>query len=70
MSGAGGTVGPDLNETRGITRYQNKTFLKSFIRKASAYRRTKMPDFEDLEPSELDELMAYFDHMSELAGTK
>lgn len=70
MSGAGGTVGPDLNEPRGITRYQKKPFLKSFIRKASSYRRTKMPDFDDLEPDELNDLMAYFDHMSNLAGTK
>ena len=70
MSGAGGTLGPDLNEPRGITRYQNKSFLKSFIRKASSYRHTKMPDFDDLKPSELADLMSYFDHMSNLAGTK
>ncbi len=70
ISGAGGTVGPDLNEPRGITRYQKKPFLKSFIRKASSYRRTKMPDFDDLGPSELNDLMSYFDHMSNLAGTK
>ncbi len=70
MSGAGGTVGPDLNEPRGITRYQRKPFLRDFIRKASSFRRTKMPDFDDLEPAELDDVMAYFDHMSALAGTK
>jgi mono/diheme cytochrome c family protein len=70
MSGAGGTVGPDLNAPRGITRYQRKSFLKAFIRKASSFRNTKMPDFDDLEPGELNDLMAYFDHMSELAGTK
>lgn len=70
ISGAGGTVGPDLNEPRGITRYQRRPFLKSFIRKASSFRRTKMPDFDDLDPVELDALLAYFDHMSNLAGTK
>ncbi len=70
MSGAGGTVGPDLNEPRGVTRYQRKSFLKAFIRKASSFRRTKMPDFDDLSSSELNDLMAYFDHMSALAGTK
>lgn len=70
MSGAGGTVGPDLNEPRGITRYQRKSFLKPFIRKASSFRRTKMPDFDDLSKDELDDLMAYFDHMTALAGTK
>ncbi|MBI4061873.1 MAG: cytochrome c [Elusimicrobia bacterium] len=70
MNGDGGTVGPDLNAPRGITRYQDKRFLKPFIRKASSYRRTKMPDFEDLGPAELNELMAYFDHMSDISGTK
>lgn len=70
MSGAGGTVGPDLNEPRGITRYQKKSFLKAFIRKASSFRRTKMPDFDDLSDAELKDLMSYFDHMSGLAGTK
>lgn len=70
MSGAGGTLGPDLNAPRGITRYQKKSFLKSFIRKASSYRHTKMPDFDDLDPADLDDLMSYFDHMSALAGTK
>ena len=67
---AGGTLGPDLNEPRGITRYQKKSFLKSFIKKASSFRRTKMPDFDDLSSSELNDLMSYFDHMSRLAGTK
>lgn len=70
MSGAGGTLGPDLNEPRGITRYQKKSFLKSFIKKASSFRRTKMPDFDDLQPDELNDLFSYFDHMSRLAGTK
>ena len=70
MNGAGGTVGPDLNEPRGITRYQGKSFLKSFIKKASSFRNTKMPDFDELQSSDLNDLMAYFDHMSKLAGTK
>ncbi|MDD5305478.1 MAG: cytochrome c [Elusimicrobia bacterium] len=70
MSGAGGTLGPDLNEPRGITRYQKKSFLKPFIRKASSYRRTKMPDFDDLQPDDIDDLISYFKHMTNLAGTK
>lgn len=70
MGGDGGTVGPDLNSPRGITRYQKKSFLKRFIRKASSFRRTKMPDFDELSDDELDDLMAYFDHMTRLAGTK
>lgn len=70
MSGDGGTVGPDLNAPRGITRYQKKPFLKAFIKRASSFRHTKMPDFDELSPSELNDLMSYFDHMSALAGTK
>lgn len=70
ISGAGGTVGPDLNEPRGVTRYQRKSFLKKFIKKASSFRRTKMPDFDELESGDLSDLMSYFDHMSELHNTK
>ena len=70
MSGDGGTVGPDLNAPRGITRYQSKSFLKSYIKRASSFRHTKMPDFDELENFELNELMSYFDHMTHLAGTK
>jgi len=70
MSGAGGTVGPDLNEPRGITRYQNKSFLKAYIKKASSFRHTKMPDFDELSSRELKDLMSYFDHMTRLADTK
>ena len=70
ISGDGGTVGPDLNAPRGVTRYQRRSFLKSFIKQASSFRHTKMPDFGELEPSELNDLLAYFDHMSELHGTK
>lgn len=70
MSGAGGTLGPDLNEPRGVTRYHRKSFLKAYIRKASSFRRTKMPDFDELERRDLNDLMAYFNHMTELAGTK
>ena len=70
MSGQGGSVGPDLNEPRGITRYHDKKELKAYIRKASSFRHTKMPDFEDLASSDLDDLIAYFDFMSVQAGTK
>lgn len=70
ISGDGGTLGPDLNAPRGVTRYQKRSFLRAFIKQASSFRRTKMPDFGELEKSELDDLLAYFDHMSELHGTK
>lgn len=70
MNGQGGSVGPDLNEPRGITRYHDKDHLKAYIHRASAFRHTKMPDFDELEPRELDDLMAYFDFLSVQSGTK
>lgn len=70
MSGQGGEVGPDLNEPKGVTRFHSKRHLKAYIKKASAFRHTKMPDFDELTGDELSDLMVYFDHMSELAGTK
>jgi mono/diheme cytochrome c family protein len=70
MSGQGGSVGPDLNEPRGITRYHDKKELKAYIHQASSFRHTKMPDFDELTPRDLDDLMAYFDFMSVQAGTK
>jgi mono/diheme cytochrome c family protein len=48
MSGQGGSVGPDLNEPRGITRYRSKRELKAYIHKPSSFRHTKMPDFDEL----------------------
>ena len=70
ISGQGGSVGPDLNEPRGITRYHDKSHLKEYIHRASAFRHTKMPDFDELERRDLDDLMAYFDFISVQAGTK
>lgn len=70
MSGDGGSVGPDLNEPRGVTTYHDEKHLKEYIRRASAFRHTKMPDFDELEPKDLDDLMAYFDFMTVQAGTK
>ncbi len=70
MSGHGGSVGPDLNAPRGITSYHEKARLKEYIRHASSFRRTQMPDFDRLEPKDLDDLTAYFDFMAVKAGTK
>ncbi|MDE2142703.1 MAG: cytochrome c, partial [Elusimicrobia bacterium] len=70
MNGQGGSVGPDLNEPRGITRYHEKSELKEFIHRASSFRHTKMPDFDELTPRDLNDLMAYFDFLSVQSGTK
>ena len=70
MSGQGGSVGPDLNEPRGITSYHDKKHLKAYIHKASEFRHTRMPDFDALTKRDLDDLMAYFDFIAVQAGTK
>lgn len=70
VNGAGADVGPDLNEPRSITSYHNKKFLKAYILQASAFRRTKMPDFAEMTPDDLDDLMSYFDHMGALTHAK
>ena len=70
MSGQGGSVGPGLNEPRGVTRYHDKKELKAYIHKASEFRHTKMPDFDELTSQDLDDIIAYFDFMSVQAGTK
>ena len=70
VNGAGADVGPDLNEPRGITSYHNKKYLKAYILQPSAFRHTKMPDFGELTPDDLNDLMSYFDHMNVLARAK
>lgn len=70
ISGQGGSVGPDLNEPKGITTYHDKKHLKAFIHRASEFRHTKMPDFDELEAKDLDDLMAYFDFIAVQNGTK
>ena len=70
VSGDGGTLGPDLNAPRGITRYQSRKFLRAFIRKPSSFRRTKMPDFDELSDRDLKDILAYFDHMTAQAATE
>jgi len=70
INGQGGSVGPDLNEPRGVTSYHAKKSLKAYIRKASEFRHTKMPDFDDLSARDLDDLMTYFDFIAVQSGTK
>ena len=65
MSGQGGSVGPDLNEPKGVTRFHSAKQLKAYIKKASEFRHTKMPDFDGLSKTDLNDLMAYLDHMAE-----
>ena len=70
IAGQGGSVGPDLNEPRGVTSYHDKKELKAYIHKASSFRHTKMPDFDELTKQDLDDIIAYLDFMAVQNGTK
>lgn len=64
MNRQGGKVGPDLNAPQSIVVYRSQHMIREFIRNPSKYRYTHMPDHEDLDDDALDELLAYFLHMS------
>lgn len=66
----GGTVGPDLNAPKGVTTYRTKRQLRAYIRKPSALRYTKMPDFDWLSADDIEDLLSYFGYMSELPVKK
>ena len=55
----GGKIGPDLAAPKNILSYRKEAFLKRFIKKASSFRYTQMPDHEFLTETELDELISY-----------
>ncbi|MBI2362473.1 MAG: cytochrome c [Elusimicrobia bacterium] len=55
----GGSVGPDLNSPRSVTEYRPKDQLKAFIRKASSFRYTQMPDQDNLSDQDLEDLWRY-----------
>lgn len=55
----GGKVGPDLNSPRSVTEYRPKDQLKAFIKKASSFRYTQMPDQDRLTDRDLEDLWRY-----------
>lgn len=60
----GGTVGPDLNAPKPLVSYRSKSWIKSYVKRPSAWRYTEMPDHQDLTDRDLDDLYAYFRHKS------
>lgn len=56
----GGSIGPDLGAPQRITDYRSDDMLKQFIRSASSFRYSRMPDFSDLSDQQLDQLILYF----------
>ena len=57
----GGAVGPELNVPKNILDYENRNFLKSFIKNPSSYRaRSKMPTFNKiLTDQDVDDVLDY-----------
>ncbi|MBI5595833.1 MAG: cytochrome c [Elusimicrobia bacterium] len=55
----GGKVGPDLNAPRNVTEYRPKDQLKAFIKRASSFRYTQMPDHDSLSDKDLEDLWRY-----------
>lgn len=64
INGEGGTVGPDLNVPRSIVEYRPVGQIKAYIRNPESFRYTTMPAHQHLSDEELEELVAYFRHMS------
>lgn len=61
-------LGPDLNVPLNVTEYWTEPMLRQFIRDPQSVRswsQGKMPPFDEktLTPTQLDQLLAYFQHM-------
>jgi mono/diheme cytochrome c family protein len=56
----GGKVGPDLNVPKSIVEYRPVDQIKQYIRDPTFFRYSNMPSHPDLEPADLDALIAYF----------
>lgn len=65
MNRQGGKVGPDLNAPQSIVAYRSEKMIKSYIRQASKFRYTQMPDHPDLTDLDLDNLYRYFKHQDQ-----
>jgi mono/diheme cytochrome c family protein len=63
INGEGGKVGPDLNVPKSIVEYRPLREIRAYIRNPQATRYTSMPAHPNLDDSDLDALIAYFDAM-------
>lgn len=61
----GGTLGPELNIPRNISEYRERDFLRAWIADPGSFRaRARMPAL-GLSPVEIDDVIAYLEHMRE-----
>ncbi len=65
INGEGGKVGPDLNIPRSIVEYRPLRQIRAYIRNPELTRYTSMPAHPNLDESDLDALIAYFQAMSQ-----
>jgi len=65
MNRQGGKIGPDLNAPQSIVAYRSEQMIKSYIRQASQFRYTQMPDHPDLSDPDLDNLYRYFQYQDQ-----
>ena len=63
LGGVGGFIGPDLNKPKNILEYRSEEIVRAFIVESSSYRISKMPDFKDLSTEQVDQLIAYLNHL-------
>ncbi len=62
----GGELGPELNVPKNITEYREESYIRAFMKDASAYRlKSKMPKFPDISDAEFADLISYFHWMKE-----
>jgi cytochrome c2 len=60
----GGDLGPELNAPKNVTEYWKPDVLRAFIHNTADFRfKSKMPSFEKLKSSQLDDLIAYLKYM-------
>lgn len=66
INGQGGVIGPELNAPLSVTEYWKRPLLKQFILDPASVRaRSKMPP-PGLPEAEVDDLLAYLEHMAKL----
>ena len=65
INGEGGKIGPDLNVPRSIVEYRPLLQIRAYIRDPQLTRYTSMPAHPNLDESDLDALIAYFQAMSQ-----
>ena len=65
----GGQIGPNLNQPQNILSYRSEEMVRAFITESSRFRISRMPDFKDLSPRQVDQLIAYLRYLKDQKTT-